>query len=73
MLRLAVCACASHPSDPSSETLQRDSGLEDLGELTGDGLNAHDGFWGKKPGGAPGVGGLLDPPDVSQRTAFATC
>jgi hypothetical protein len=46
--------------------------LGNLGELTDDGLNAHDEFWGE-PGAAPGVGDLLDRPDVFQRIAFATC
>lgn len=44
----------------------------DGGKLTGDGLNVHDQFWGEKPGGVPGVGGLPDPPSASQRIAFAT-
>lgn len=41
--------------------------------LTGNGLNVHDEFWGENPGGAPGVGDLPGPPNVSQRIAFATC
>src|SRR5215468_576108 len=41
-------------------------------KLAGQGLNVHDQFWGEKPGGAPGVGGLPDPPNAPQRSAFAT-
>jgi hypothetical protein len=42
-------------------------------KLTGDSFNLHDQFWGEKPGGVPGVGGLPGPPSASQRIAFATC
>ncbi len=45
----------------------------DPGKLTGDSFNLHDQFWGGKPGGVPGVGGLPGPPSASQRIAFATC
>jgi hypothetical protein len=45
----------------------------DARKLTGDRFNLHDQFWGKKPGGVPGVGGLPGPPSASQRIAFATC
>jgi hypothetical protein len=45
----------------------------DARKLTGDRFNLHDQFWGEKPGGVPGVGGLPGPPSASQRIAFATC
>jgi hypothetical protein len=45
----------------------------DARKLTGDRFNLHDQFWGEKPGGVPGVGGLPGPPSASRRIAFATC
>ena len=42
------------------------------GKFASDGLNLNDQFWGEKPGGGPGAGSLLDPPDVFRKNVFAT-